>query len=70
MEVERIIMELVDVCRGFAQSAIDVLEPLYCNTGKCGKEKGKALEDMFKAEEELAKDHWDHAIEKYKISSH
>ena len=64
--VENIIFSLIDLCKGFADEAIAELELLYCDTGKCGKEKGKAYEELLKAEEEMAKDHWDKAIDHYK----
>jgi hypothetical protein len=64
--VEEVIFSLLDLCKGFAEEAIAELDLLYCDTGKCGKEKGKALSELTKAEEEIAKDHWDHALDKYK----
>lgn len=65
--VRKVIATLVSVAMRFAESAMAELDETYCgDTSKCGKERGKAYKEFKKAEEEEAKYHWDHAIDKYK----
>ena len=63
LAVEEVIDTLISVCRNFAETALAKLD---CTTGKCGKEREKALKELFKAEEEYAKRHWDHTIDSLK----
>ena len=63
--VSTIIGTLVSIDEQLALKALSEIEGA-CVTEKCGKEIEKAYKELGKAAEEIAKEHWDHVIDKYK----